>query len=148
MEFWIPVAISIIMGALCALLAVSRERSPVAWFFIGFFLGWVGLLLILVLPSLKKEEGSKSEPESIKAVEEEKKEPESSFEKTDNWFYLDQKKQVCGPFSIQMMKERWSKGDLSENSWVWNEIIVEWKKISQVDELWKWLQQTITTCKV
>ncbi len=148
MELWIPVAISIIMGALCAILAVSRERSPLAWFFLGAFLGWVGLLLIFILPSLNKEAVSKSEPVPIEPIVEEKKEPESSFEKTDNWFYLDQKKDICGPLSVQMMKERWNSGDLSENSWVWNEMIVEWKKISQIEELWKWLQQTITACKV
>jgi len=145
MEFWVPVAISIIMGCLCAVLAVSRERSPIAWFFLGFILGWVGLLLIFILPSLKKV--PKSEPEQIEPVVEEKKEPESSFERTDNWFYLDQKKEVCGPLSVQMIKEKWGEGDISENSWVWNEMIDEWKKISQVKELFEWLQQSITICK-
>jgi hypothetical protein len=146
MEFWIPVAISIIMGTLCAILAISRERSAIVWFFVGAFLGWIGLLLIFILPPLNKELVSKPMPDVVEPSVEEKKEPESSLEKTDNWFYLDQKKEVCGPFSVQMIKEKWNKGDLSENSWVWNEMIIEWKKISQVEELWKWLQ-TITTCK-
>jgi len=147
MEFWVPLAISIVMGCLCAILAGSRQRSPIAWFFLGFILGWIGLLLIYILPSLGKEESVQPEPEQIEIEVEEQKEVESSFEKSENWFYLDQKKDVCGPLSFQIIKEKWGSGDLSEDSWIWNEKIVEWKKISQVEELWNWLQQSTSTCK-
>ena len=41
------------MGTACALIANSRGRSPVGWFFVGLLAGCIGLILILVLPDLK-----------------------------------------------------------------------------------------------
>jgi len=45
------------LGVVCALIANSRGRSAVAWFFIGA-LGpcFIGLILVLVLPDLKVEQ--------------------------------------------------------------------------------------------
>jgi len=143
MESWLPMAISIVMGCICAVLALPRGRSPLGWFLIGFILGWIGLILIFILPSLSLESKPEESP-PIEAEVEQKPVQESSFEQTDGWFYLDQKKEVCGPFSFETIKEKWGAGDLSGNSWVWNETIAEWKKISQIKEMWEWLQETIS----
>ena len=45
-----------IFGVICALIGQHRGRSGLAWFFIGFFLQIIGLILVLVLANLKKEE--------------------------------------------------------------------------------------------
>jgi len=51
-------------GVACALIAKQRGRSPVGWFFVGFFASCVGLILVLVLPDLKKQQ---AEFERLKA---------------------------------------------------------------------------------
>ena len=43
-----------IFGAVCAAIASSKGRSPIAWFFIGFFAGLIGLIIILVVDNLKE----------------------------------------------------------------------------------------------
>lgn len=46
----IPLALCIIFGVLCAKIARRKNRDKVGWFFIGFFLGVIGLLIILCIP--------------------------------------------------------------------------------------------------
>lgn len=45
-----------LFGGICAFIAASRGRSPIAWFVIGFFFHCIGLILVLVLPDLKVQE--------------------------------------------------------------------------------------------
>lgn len=53
MEGLIQLITMTIFGIVCALIANSRGRSGVGWFFIGFFLGCIGLIIVLVLPDLR-----------------------------------------------------------------------------------------------
>jgi predicted Zn finger-like uncharacterized protein len=46
--------ILIILGVLCAAVAHSKGRNVIGWFFIGFFLGLIGLILVLVVSNLKE----------------------------------------------------------------------------------------------
>ncbi len=43
------------LGLVCALLAHSKGRSPIGWFFVGVLAPCLGVILLLVLPDLKKE---------------------------------------------------------------------------------------------
>jgi hypothetical protein len=45
-----------IFGVICAVIANNRGRSGAGWFFIGAFLDCIGLILVLAMPDLKKEE--------------------------------------------------------------------------------------------
>lgn len=56
MDIFINLIVGAAMGIVCCLLAKQRGRSPVGWFFIGFFTGCIGLIIILVLPDLKVQE--------------------------------------------------------------------------------------------
>jgi len=42
------------MGLICAVIADSKGRNPIGWFFIGFFFPLIGLILVLVLSNLKE----------------------------------------------------------------------------------------------
>ncbi|MBI9017021.1 MAG: hypothetical protein JEZ07_07165 [Phycisphaerae bacterium] len=55
--FWI---IATIIGLICAIIARSKGRSVIGWFLIGFFLGLIGLIIMLVV-SNKKDEKQKHE---------------------------------------------------------------------------------------
>jgi hypothetical protein len=56
MGFPLQLLIMAVFGGICAALASTRGRSPLAWFFIGGLIGCFGLILVLVLPDLKAEE--------------------------------------------------------------------------------------------
>ena len=45
-----------VFGVACAMIASSKGRSGVAWFFIGLISGCIGLIIVLVLPNLKEEQ--------------------------------------------------------------------------------------------
>ena len=42
--------IGIIFGTICAVIASGKNRSAIGWFFIGFLLPLIGLIMVLVLP--------------------------------------------------------------------------------------------------
>lgn len=44
----------LVMGIICGAVAKGRGRSPVGWFFIGFFFACLALIILLVLPDMKK----------------------------------------------------------------------------------------------
>jgi len=46
----------LIMGVICSVIARNRGRNPLGWFFIGLVGGCIGLILVLVLPDLNKEQ--------------------------------------------------------------------------------------------
>lgn len=56
MELLVQLVVMAVMGVVCALIANSRGRSSVGWFFVGFLGGCIGLILVLVLPDLKVEQ--------------------------------------------------------------------------------------------
>ena len=59
MELLVQTLIPVAFGVITASIANSRGRSPALWFFAGLFLQCIALILVLVLPDLKKEEAEK-----------------------------------------------------------------------------------------
>ena len=53
MEIVINLVVWLIFGVACALIANSRGRNPLGWFFIGVATTCIGLILVLVLPDLR-----------------------------------------------------------------------------------------------
>lgn len=52
----VQLVVMAVFGGICAAIANGRGRSPLGWFFVGMFLGCIGLVLVLVLPDLKVQE--------------------------------------------------------------------------------------------
>jgi hypothetical protein len=48
-----------IAGVICACVAPTKGRSPIAWFLIGFLFPLIGIILVLVLSNLKEERRSR-----------------------------------------------------------------------------------------
>jgi uncharacterized membrane protein len=59
----IQLVVMAVFGGICATIAIGRGRSGLGWFFIGFFAGCIGLILVLVLPDMKVEEARKRQQE-------------------------------------------------------------------------------------
>ena len=55
-ELLLHLFIAAIFALICALVAKSRGRSPIAWFFIGGFFGCFALIVLFVIQDLKVEE--------------------------------------------------------------------------------------------
>lgn len=55
-ELAIQVIVMAVFGVICAAVASGRGRSGVAWFFVGFLFVCLGLVVLLALPDVKKEE--------------------------------------------------------------------------------------------
>lgn len=51
--------ILLIVAVTVAIIANTKGRSPVGWFFIGFFTSFIGLILILVMSDLKEEQAQR-----------------------------------------------------------------------------------------
>lgn len=52
---WIQLIIGLICGFIAALIANSKGRNVVGWFFGGLFLGLIGIIIVAVLSNLKAE---------------------------------------------------------------------------------------------
>lgn len=52
----VQLVFGLVFATICAAIASGRGRSGVAWFFIGMFTGCIGLIVLLAIPDLKKEE--------------------------------------------------------------------------------------------
>jgi len=126
--------IPVVIGCLCAILALGRGRSPIWWFVIGMILGWLGILVLFIIPPVRLGEENKEAVVDVQPLVQECSIP-------FNWFYLDSKKETKGPFSADELKEKWLEKVVSKDSWVWNQAIETWKKISEVPSLLEWLEQ-------
>lgn len=117
-----------ILGGITAILAERRGRDPWIWFFIGMFLGLLGIVILFLMPAanVKADEDLKSkQPPSIA--------PQPTQQVDDKqWFYLDRQHQQCGPVSYAQIKELMDKQELTKASYVWSEGMETWKKIEEV----------------
>ena len=113
---------AIACGAVAALFARKRGRSPYKWFFLGFFFGLLGLFAaVFFLPSASKRTVSpiqKPEPRILG--------PTHKF-----WYYLDANHQQVGPVSYNALSDFFKKGTVSSATYVWNEEMDDWKYLKE-----------------
>ena len=135
----------IIIAIFTSYYAGSQGRNPLKWFVIGLLLGILAPLILLFLPTVKKDKNgsfpsmtiSPPDPslahlppaalssEDLKIKEEENK----------LWFYLDQNHEQVGPVSVVALRELWNRGKLELNQYVWSEGMEQWKKVEDLPEL-------------
>ena len=58
----------IIFGAICRWLAIEKNRSGSNWFIVGFFLGFIGLLMIGFAPALSGDQSNPREKSQKRPV--------------------------------------------------------------------------------
>ena len=137
MDYKILFISQILFGALAAVVAQSRGRSPWIWFIVGMMFTWIGLLVLLILPSFSSK--NKTVAESLVVLEGSK--PKNEWENTSSWFYIDQSKVVLGPVTAKELKDLWKESKIASETWVWHEKIIEWKKLNQVVDITEWLNK-------
>lgn len=111
-------AISSAMGLLSAYLAHRQGRAnPVFWFFIGFFLGAMGIVgLFFGRRKPKVEEAPKPQPVLNG--------PASAA-----WYYADADRQQRGPISREGLMREYQAGKVSGATLVWHEELSEWQPL-------------------
>ncbi len=60
---YLGLILSFICGAIAAVVAHNKNRSAIGWFFGGFFLGIIGIVIVSVLKDPKEEQRLKDEAE-------------------------------------------------------------------------------------
>lgn len=85
LQLVIQLVVGGVFGIVCAIMAPDRGRSAVGWFFIGFFLGCVGLIILLLIPNLKveAEKQRRHEEETRRLREQLKKERQVADQRYD-----------------------------------------------------------------
>ncbi|PCJ54758.1 MAG: hypothetical protein COA70_03435 [Planctomycetota bacterium] len=63
----LQLGVLVLLGAICAAIAKNRGRNALGWFVIGMIGGCIGLILVLVLPDLKKEGEGKDREKRLQA---------------------------------------------------------------------------------
>ncbi len=113
-----------LFGALSAYLAHRKGRNLYLWFFVGFFFGIFGVLVIFFAPSDKKKTASVPLPVTP--------EPAIQGPKDKFWYYLDPTHQQQGPMSHEALTSAWKNGQVTNSTFVWHEDLSEWKLLKEI----------------
>ncbi|MCC5831911.1 MAG: DUF4339 domain-containing protein [Chlamydiales bacterium] len=117
--FWV------FFGCIASYLAKRRGRNPLAWFFLGLFLGILGVLLVVILPNrLHRLRVPPSLPR-----------PQRSEAWLKMWYYLDPAHSQQGPLEFPDLAKHLRENRLTESSLVWGEGMKEWKPLAEMPDL-------------
>lgn len=144
----------ILTGLATGYLAYRRGRDPYIWFALGIFFGILAILVLVLLPPTKMEEEEMAANERAEEITEGRERQLKEQEKQENapdllpqsvetkeWFYLDKAKQQQGPISFYSLNALWENGEVDPRSYVWTEGMPEWKKIQDLPDLSRVLEQ-------
>lgn len=125
------VLVQIVFGCITAYLAKERGRSPPIWFLVGFFAGIIGLVVLLLFPSMLVSGKKIAEPmPGPIAAPPPLAEPEMT-----GWFYLDEQYQPSGPHPFSLIIARWQLHELDRSSYLWREGMPDWQKVEELPEV-------------
>lgn len=134
MEILLTVFLWILMGGATSYFASQRGRDPFAWFLIGMLLGFLGLILLFLLPSIENTEETEEEFE-LEGISELVPPSASESYRFKDWFYLDSSHQQLGPIPFQAFRKIWIQGKISDQTFVWSEGMENWKKVKDLPGL-------------
>lgn len=118
-NFFATLALSGLIGALSAYLAIRQGRNPYLWFFIGIFFGLLGILVMCFAPG--KQKPKQTPLPQAPLVEEIIIGPSDKF-----WYYLDEAHEQKGPMSFSALNKTWKQGTITAQTLVWNEDFSDW----------------------
>lgn len=141
---------STLSGLLIAIYAFYNRRNPYIWFILGFLYPIFSLVLLCILPILKKilrptlvvTRGNKSyqrapvrETEDSSVILESTPSFSLHVSPEDSaklWYFLDSDRQTLGPMSFQAFYQKWKGGIITQDTLVWNDTFTDWKPFSTV----------------
>jgi len=130
----------------------TKGKNPYLWFAVGTLSAAAAMFLLKFLPfgailillgfylfyyraSERKPaiDASKKDPNTIE-VKAERVDPLSNYNKHE-WYYLDGQHQQHGPISFHELKTIWAEQKITSATFIWNDTMNAWKRISDVNEL-------------
>jgi hypothetical protein len=117
-----------LLGVASAALAKDRGRDPFSWFFIGMFVGLFGILFLFILPNKK----NKDEEENLAYLEEINHPQGENLDK--KWYFLDEKKEHKGPFTLMTIQMLIKEKKLERNPYIWEETLDNWIRIKDLND--------------
>lgn len=136
---------NILSGLLIAIYAGYTRKNPVVWFLLGFFSPWISLILLCILPLLRKFLRprvivSSRAPSGSKATENPvtfEIPPSFSLHASPEdaaklWYFLDEDNQTLGPMSFQSLYQKWKSGIVHTETLLWNETFTDWRPFHEV----------------
>ena len=121
-------------GLLASHFAKKRGRHPLGWFFIGLSLGIIGILLLFLLPKVEKRPQPPQKPLRPAL-------PKRSESWLKMWYYLDPAHAQQGPVEFPDLIKKWRDKGIDEKSYVWGEGMKEWKRLSELPDLIREIDQ-------
>lgn len=110
------------MGSIAAYVAKQKKQEPYRWFFLGFLFGLLAILYLCLFV--------KTDKPSIETIS-----PLPSIQKPkakgNFWFYLDPSQEKHGPMNFESLLEIWKLGEISLETYVWNETLEDWKRLKE-----------------
>lgn len=122
----LSIFIWIVFGCVTAYFAKTRGRNVYGWFFIGLFLGLIGLCLVFIFPKKNLPVQKSDEPVTIDIVPDAPEDHKNKF-----WYYLDETNKQMGPMSFNALVRDWKEGKVHPQTQVWNENLTHWKPFSE-----------------
>lgn len=126
--FWV------FFGLLASHFAKKRGRRPLIWFFVGLSLGILGIALLFLIPKVEKRPVPAYKPLRPLLA----KQSEAWLKM---WYYLDPVHAQQGPFEFPDIIKKWKEKGLSGKSFIWGEGMQEWKRLSEMPDLIKEIEQ-------
>jgi energy-coupling factor transporter transmembrane protein EcfT len=140
------IAIWVLFAFICSKIAKRKGRNPVTWFYLGFFFGLLGLIIIALLPSRHFQNLSYQKATVSQSFDDPDNTPitigpDPIYEeiRKKNWYYLDTHQTQFGPMSFEAFKAAYLEGRINLSNYVWNEEMVDWKKLQELSEYHKFL---------
>ncbi len=142
MQIFLSIILWLLISTATAYFANQRGRDPLVWFMVGMLLGFLGLLLLFLLPPVNEE--VKPPEEAEYQILDQPKETSLTTLHHDylikDWYYYDADKNRQGPIRFEILKNLWKEGTIGQDTFVWSEGMDKWKKIEEVQNLHTQLQ--------
>jgi MFS family permease len=122
---------ALLFGQLTAHFARKKGRPPQLWFLIGALFGLLGLLLVFLIPPKR----IKPQVPVLKPLQ------RNSDSWLKMWYFLDSTHRQNGPLEFPDFIKAWREKRISASSFVWGEGMEHWKKIEELPELLRELEQ-------
>jgi hypothetical protein len=133
------IAIWTLVGLATAYFARQRGRDPYIWFAIGVCFGVLGLLLLILLPSVSEGETRPQDdqtPQPPVIIEAAPAEAACHHDYLiKEWFCIDKAHQNLGPMHFNLLKTLWKDGKVDSHTFVWCEGMPEWKRIENLSDV-------------
>jgi hypothetical protein len=132
MDIFFGLLVSAIFGTFCSRRAKEFKLDHRFWFFLGFFFGLMALIALYIITRKLK----KNPPEPVvTAPPPEPETPLTPFllDSKKFWYYLDPSNQQFGPMSADALGDAWKKGDVTLDTYVWNEDFENWTPLKHLN---------------